>query len=945
MEVSELLDRVQEAGASIELDGADLYFDSPTAPDSELLDLLRTHKPRLLAELTRVRIDFETASLLDLRRVGASTYAEHPSTRVQLLCYAVGASPLQTWREGEPMPADQHAALISGATIAAHNAAFDHAIWHAQQVPLGWPGLPWERWSCTSIRARLMRLPASLEGAGRELQLPVQKDRAGKKLMKRLAKTAYRGGCAPSEEEVAQLAQYCITDVEVLRALDRQLPELDPCIRAIADADFAMNRRGMPVDLDLVHQLIRVRDAENLRLVAAMNELTGGVISRPTQVARIRKLLLEHGVELESCDHETLEHWVREHPDADDFAAQVVRLRLEFAHASDAKLTRIAEEAAASGLVRDGFLFHGAHTGRWSGKGAQLQNIPRAILENTEATLQRLIAAAGSDDPAAVPDDGSKDARLSVKAQIAGNLRGVFLAPEGECFVSADLSQVESRVLAWISGQQDKLDIFAAGKDIYPIVASSLGSEDRNFGKLVELSSGFGAGAQVLVKKAPIYGVTITLERAEQAKNDWRAANPNIVRTWYVLRDAVDAAVDQPLGAPPIPVGTTGLSVRRTAGGIRIRLPSGRDLIYREPRYELDEERGDQFVLVALQPKGDKLVPVKLWYGVLIENVVQAIAADLLMQAMRTLHRDGVRIVASIHDEIVALTSEVTAEALQQRMIEVLSTPPAWAAGLPLAAEGYTNRRFLKPKRLSAHAPLAPSSASRWMHCPGSVKAEKEAPPQPPSGFATEGTEAHKIFAACLEQGLAPAALTNDLAVAAPLAIAVEQARDVIDGRPVLLEHRLPPLLDLPQVWGTADCITFDPECVDGILDLKFGIGVTVEPDTIQLGIYALLAARLYGMAATGITATILQPRIGHRDGPVRSYHYSPDALDQLELEVRAAVAATEDLDAPRHAGEWCRFCSASKTCPEFQRASRPVSPVPSVWRRSVPSFVQAAAR
>jgi DNA polymerase len=945
MDVGELLDRVHEAGASVQAVDAELYLDSSIAPEPELLDLLRAHKPALLAELTRVRIDFETASRLELRRVGASTYAEHPSTRIQLLCYCIGAGPVQVWREGEPIPADLHTAIASGATLAAHNAAFEQAIWQAQLVPLSWPELPWARWSCTSIRARLVRLPASLEGAGRALQLPVQKDRAGKKLMKQLARTAWRGGYEPTEEELAQLTQYCVTDVEVLRALDRQLPELGPDIRAIADVDFAMNRRGMPVDLGLVDKLIRVRDAENRRLVAAMHELTGGIISKPTQVARIRKLLFEQGVELESCDHESLQEWINEHLDVDNFAARVIKLRLEFAHSSDAKLTRIAEEAAASGLVRDGFFFHGAHTGRWSGKGAQLQNIPRATLDNTEAVLQRLVAAADSDDPSAVPDDGSKDARLSVKAQIAGCLRGVFLAPQGQRFVSADLAQIESRVLAWISGQQDKLDVFAAGKDIYPVVARSLGSDDRNFGKLVELSSGFCSGAQTLVKKAPIFGVKISLERAEKAKNDWRAANPNIVQFWYALRNAVEATVDQPLGAPPAPVGLSGLAVRRTVGGIRVRLPSGRDLIYRDPRYELDEDRGDQFVLVALQTKGDALVPAKLRSGTLTENVVSAIAADLLMQAMLTLHREGVCIVATIHDEIIALAPVDEAETVLQRMLEVLSTPPAWAAGLPLAAEGYSNRRFLKPQRLPAHAPLAPSAASKWMHCPGSVQAEKEAPPQPPSGFAAEGTRAHEIFAECLEQGLAPAALTDDLAVSAPLSVAVEQARNVIDGRPVLLEYRLPPLPDLPQVWGTADCVTFDPNLVDGVIDLKFGAGVTVEPDTLQLGIYALLAAHYFGMAETGIVATILQPRVGHQDGPVRSYHYTPEALDQLEQEVRAAVAATEQPDAPLHAGEWCRFCTASGTCPEFKRASRPVSPIPSIWRRPVPAFAHMAAR
>jgi hypothetical protein len=149
---------------------------------------------------------------------------------------------------------------------------------------------------------------------------------------------------------------------------------------------------------------------------------------------------------------------------------------------------------------------------------------------------------------------------------------------------------------------------------------------------------------------------------------------------------------------------------------------------------------------------------------------------------------------------------------------------------------------------------------------------------------------------------IAPETLTNDLSLHAP---------------------------DLPQVWGTADCITFEFGRVDGVIDLKFGVGVVVDPETPQLAIYALLAAQHFGMSATGITVTIVQPRLGL----LRSHHYSPEALDRFEQTLRAAVAAAEQPDAPRHAGSWCWFCPATGTCPEHQRMS--LVPAPSIWRRS----------
>jgi DNA polymerase len=401
--IDALLDQVRQVGANLELDGADLYIDGLEAPPAELVQLLRAHKAELLVELTRVRLDFETASRIDIKDVGASAYAEHPSTRVLLLSYCVGDGPVRVWRPEQPMPEDLRAALARGGPVVAHNASFDQAVWQAHTVQLGWPELPWERWSCTSIRSRLMRLPAGLAEVAGVLELPVQKDQAGKKMMKQLAKTAYRGGYEPTNAELDRLADYCRIDTEVLHQLDRMLPEPDTATRELIDLDFAMNRRGFPVDLDLVRKLIRVRDAENRRLIARVNEVTDGAITKPTQAKRIMQLLAEHEGELENLQHDTLERWIEEHPDADHLAAQVIRIRYEFAHSSDAKLQRFITEAATTGLVRDGFHFFGAHTGRWSGRNVQPQNMPRTSLEDTEATLRRLSAAAEGDDPAQVP--------------------------------------------------------------------------------------------------------------------------------------------------------------------------------------------------------------------------------------------------------------------------------------------------------------------------------------------------------------------------------------------------------------------------------------------------------------------------------------------------------------------------------------------------------------
>jgi DNA polymerase len=413
----------------------------------------------------------------------------------------------------------------------------------------------------------------------------VQKDKAGAAFLKLLIKKV-AGGYEPTKADIDRLEPYAIRDVEVLRQLDGRIPELDPEDAAIAEMDAVMNQRGMPVDIDLVKRLIVVRDAEDARLTAEIVRLTGGKITTLNQGARLLAFLATLGVKLPNHQGKTLEGWLAEHPGRDDVAAQAIRLRLEYASAAGQKLDAILAAASGTGVVRNTFLYHGAHTGRWSGRGAQLQNLPRADfvgpeglhVVDVEATLARLTAQI-------IVQDVSPDARLSIKQQIARSIRGLFVAPEGFAFVAADLSQIESRVLCHLAGQEDKLERYRAGEDIYPATAALLGSIDRNVGKLFDLSGGFGIGGAGLLKKAPDYGVKgLTLEDMNSRVAKWRLANPQIVKFWYDLHDCFRYVVEQPLGINPIALGA--LAIRRDAEAAYIELPSGRELVYRNPRIE-----------------------------------------------------------------------------------------------------------------------------------------------------------------------------------------------------------------------------------------------------------------------------------------------------------------------------------------------------------------------
>jgi hypothetical protein len=217
------------------------------------------------------------------------------------------------------------------------------------------------------------------------------------------------------------------------------------------------------------------------------------------------------------------------------------------------------------------------------------------------------------------------------------------------------------------------------------------------------------------------------------------------------------------------------------------------------------------------------------------------------------------------------------------------------------------------------HAPLAPSAASRWINCPGSIKAISEAPPELSSSYAEEGTLAHSVFAQCLLEGRHAASVVDDPEFIAPLQDALDHARRIIDGRPVLIEQRLPPMPGIPDLWGTVDVAIFDPDLrLSDVIDLKFGANILVEADTVQTGIYGLLGVRRFGLSAAGLTTWIIQPRCFHPHGSVRSHHYDVPALRALLETVHAATAATQ--------ARWTLLAMQAHGAASV----RPQSPVPS---------------
>jgi DNA polymerase len=589
---------------------------------------------------------------------------------------------VQAWHPGVLMPDALRGAIANGAVLVSHG-AFDRIIWEQKMVPAGWPAVPLEQWSDTSVRARAYRIPASLEKAAERLALRHQKSGEGKALIRK-ATAAARGERPPLDEgELSAFDDYAAQDVATLRELDRRLPELSHHECSVWLLNERMNARGLPIDLDTVRRLHTVLVEEDAKLTQQMRRLCG---LNPTQTVKLLAWLRKHAVDPPvDLTTETLEAWQRE----DIFGgpvSNVVETRQQFANTSGNKLRKMIVSTCADGRARGCFVWHGAHTGRSSGRGFQPQNLPRPPKDlDVEATMAALVRAGGP-----ILTNG-----MNVKAAIAAVLRAMIKAPAGQCLVVVDFAQIESRVLCWVAGQHNMIDLYRRGGDPYVATATNLGSSDRQFGKLLVLAAGFGGGVGTLLAKAPGYNVHLSPEQSEAAITAWRAANPDIVRFWNELLDTVRAVVGEHVG---FKLKTHGLTVARCGDDtLRIHLPSGRALIYHQPRFEQTEDDWGFGAVVYQQPLGRDWVRKTAWRGLITENVVQAIAYDVMADAILRIDRAGIELIGTVHDEAIALAPEEKADAVLAEMERVMSAPPAWASGLPLAAEGYHAERYVKP--------------------------------------------------------------------------------------------------------------------------------------------------------------------------------------------------------------------------------------------------------
>lgn len=654
---------------------------------------------------TLMFVDFETYSSVNLRDCGAYPYMASPDFSPLIMTYRYGVDGQTKIAQGE---AEIKWALRGlnereHVTFVAHNANFERLV--LSRIFDYAPGtfIPPERFIDTMAMGRSLGFPGSLADLSRALHVE-EKDSAGTALIQMFCVPSKKTGRAatPEErpEEWAAFCRYAVQDVdtmvEVYQALITRYGGFPKGEREVWNADQRINDRGILVDAELA-----VRCMDIAAVVKDLHLQRMGVISGLTNpnstaqvLAWVNRRLVEAGVmddqndipvfkdtgaPLKSVDKASVAYLLSRTDLPRD-----VRTFLEERAASNAssvaKFKAMTNRLGVGNRVRGTIQYFGAHTGRWAGRGVQLQNLPSVTAGGDEAT-QAFVDR--------VMNEPAENFSIS---ELKPLIRGALMAPAGQTLTVCDYSAIEARVLAWLAGEEWVLEAFRAGRDIYIETAARMfhvpydeAKPLRKKGKVAVLALGYGGGINAL--KA--MGAEGTDAELEEIKQTYRAANPRIAKFWADM----DRAMRNRSGR----VGEY-ITVHPKANGlVTIKLPSGRELFYHKLHFRTVSKFDKEVeALHFLDPKSHRAV-IPTYGGRLTENVTQAVARDVLAHALVNLDKENVPVVAHVHDEVIA-EGGVTVERMKELMGAGVGNPlaPPWSEGLPLAAEGYYCARYRK---------------------------------------------------------------------------------------------------------------------------------------------------------------------------------------------------------------------------------------------------------
>jgi len=616
-------------------------------------------------------LDFETRSHLDLKKVGSENYAKHESTEVISMSYAQNDDPVV---HGVGM---RTLAWESSWTIVAFNIEFEQAILKYKF------GVEHESWIDVMALAAQMSLPLNLK----DLAAFFGEAKGDTRMVKKLSKPRRKSKLNPDgdlfwepedvPDDFDELYEYNRNDVEVMRRCLKKMMPLTQREQKIWELTRRMNERGVSVDTRALTIVAPLLDGERSALTAKFVASTGCSPRSPVKLAKF--------FGLPNVKTQTLERALKGNG-LTPSVRTLVQNRLILGRASTSKLTALRLRTSSDGFLRGSLVYGGAsRTGRWSSRGVQLQNLTRGLGPLTDDAFELLFAG-----------------RLSkgLLELVPGMIRGFFVGP----FMVGDYAQIEARLLAWLARDQKQMDEWASGADLYRRMAARIyhkpekevTDHERFIGKNTVLGCGYGMGGRVRNGKpskfqtqlADKFGVDISPDLAELAVDTYRQTYSSVVNLWYGLERGFRLALHSKSGRAD----AMGVVFERTSiCGVRyvvVVLPSRRRLYYANP---VCRETGELQVFSPRTEYTAKPGPTKLYGGKITENIIQALARDLMADHILEMDEKGFQLVLLVHDEVVSKD-----DGRLEMFTQIMKTPPKWASGLPLGAETKVVQRYQK---------------------------------------------------------------------------------------------------------------------------------------------------------------------------------------------------------------------------------------------------------
>ena len=630
-------------------------------------------------------IDFETHSYADIKKTGAWVYSEHETTGIFCMAYQTLDMPEPLlWVPGAAVPKvleDKKAHYV------ARYALFEYAMIHNVAIPKYYfpiQMLDPERWSCTRAMSLVVGMPGSLGACARALNVDAQKLSTGNALINKYSKPAKDRKTKelymrPLEgEDREAMYEYCLQDVKADLQCYKKLKSL-PNVeleRAIFEMDFRQNINGLPVDVKSLKKVLKVLDKAQEKAEKEMEDIGVNVRSVP----QMKTHFAEKGCPIPNVQVGTVTKLLGK-SDLDPELKKLLELRLFLGKASVKKFNALLDRTANDGFIRYTLNYYGAHTGRWSGAGFQPHNLPR-----TKTSVKKIadnINSISVSDPPMVIIQKSKEI-----------LPGLIKAEKGMSFLMGDYAAIESRGIAYLSGEEKLLKQYRNGEPVYEIMASilydmpveAIGKEsiERQLGKQVILACGYGMGHKTFKTTCDNYNIKVDTKFAEHAVQTYRSTYPKIKEFWYALERAFASAYTTP--GKVFSVGPY-IKVMGKNKYVMIQLPSGRSLYYHKVMRGSDGLTYWNF---------QRDYRVHLYGGILAENVTQALCRDILVHGILECNEASLNPLLHVHDENICYIEDSEKAANRKKFDKIMNTAPEWLPGFPLETESEVCKRYHK---------------------------------------------------------------------------------------------------------------------------------------------------------------------------------------------------------------------------------------------------------